>query len=227
MPSPGRPPADFRRGLPLQGALELSEDVVREMTTLRVTAESALGDRLPRTLMFVSPQGREGTSTIALQFVQTLARDATARPLLVDGHVRRPVLEEDPVRRVALLDSRLLPRDAPGTGILASNLTVVPASDALRRAGVYSSSAMRELFEAYGPGHDWIVVDGPPVLDSPDAASLAGQVDGVVIVVEAGRTKRPVLTRSVDLLRKAGARVLGSVLNRRRLEIPDFIYRRI
>ena len=47
------------------------------------------------------------------------------------------------------------------------------------------------------------------------------------MVVQAGRTKRPVLSRSVDLLRKAGARVLGTVLNRRRLEIPGFIYRRI
>jgi Mrp family chromosome partitioning ATPase len=36
-----------------------------------------------------------------------------------------------------------------------------------------------------------------------------------------------VLARSADMLRKAGARVLGTVLNRRRLEIPDFIYRRI
>ena len=69
--------------------------------------------------------------------------------------------------------------------------------------------------------------DGPPVLESPDAASLAAVADGVAIVVQAGRTKRPVLSRSVDLLRKAGAHVLGTVLNRRRLEIPGFIYRRI
>jgi Mrp family chromosome partitioning ATPase len=36
-----------------------------------------------------------------------------------------------------------------------------------------------------------------------------------------------VLARAVDLLRRAGARVLGTVLNGRRLEIPGFIYRRI
>jgi Mrp family chromosome partitioning ATPase len=51
--------------------------------------------------------------------------------------------------------------------------------------------------------------------------------EGVVVVVQAGRTKRPVLARSIELLRKAGGRVLGTVLNRRRLEIPGFIYRRI
>ena len=71
------------------------------------------------------------------------------------------------------------------------------------------------------------MIDGPPVLESPDAATLGAVADGVVVVVQAGRTKRPVLTRSVDLLSRAGGRVLGIVLNRRRLEIPEFIYRRI
>ena len=65
------------------------------------------------------------------------------------------------------------------------------------------------------------------MLESPDASALGALADGVVLVVQAGRTKRPVLTRAADLLRKAGARVLGSVLNRRVLEIPEFIYRRI
>ena len=83
------------------------------------------------------------------------------------------------------------------------------------------------MLDAARPRYDWIVIDGPPVLESPDAAMLAAVADGVVLVVQAGRTKRPVLTRSVDLLRKAGGRVLGIVLNRRRLEIPEFIYRRI
>jgi Mrp family chromosome partitioning ATPase len=36
-----------------------------------------------------------------------------------------------------------------------------------------------------------------------------------------------VVARAVELLRKSGARILGSVLNRRRMEIPGFIYRRI
>jgi Mrp family chromosome partitioning ATPase len=86
---------------------------------------------------------------------------------------------------------------------------------------------MRQLLDSVEPGFDWIIMDGPPVLESPDSASLATAADGVVMVVQAGRTKRPVLSRSVELLRKAGARVLGTVLNRRRLEIPGFIYRRI
>ncbi|MBI3538877.1 MAG: chromosome partitioning protein, partial [Candidatus Eisenbacteria bacterium] len=68
---------------------------------------------------------------------------------------------------------------------------------------------------------------GPAILESPEATDFATLADGVVLVVRAGHTKRPVVARAVDLLRKSGARVLGTVLNRRRLEIPDFLYRRI
>jgi Mrp family chromosome partitioning ATPase len=48
-----------------------------------------------------------------------------------------------------------------------------------------------------------------------------------VLVIQVGRSKRPVLSRAADLLAKAGSRMLGSVLNRRVHEIPEFIYRRI
>ena len=90
-----------------------------------------------------------------------------------------------------------------------------------------SPAALRETLDAVASGYDWILIDGPPVLESPEAPTLGVVADGVVVVVQAGRTKRPVLSRSVDLLNRSGGRLLGVVLNRRRLEIPEFIYRRI
>ena len=218
-------PEAFRAPVPLVGGLDLPEDVVREMTALRVSVESVLPGPT-RTVLFVSPQGNEGTSTVALQFAQMLARDAGIRPLLLDGHVRRPVYSYDAAQRMAILDPRLQSRSAAGTAV-AANLFALPPSDELLRTGVFQPAILRSMLDSCSAGFDWIIVDGPPVLESPDSASLAGQVDGVLLVVQAGRTKRPVLTRAADLLRKAGAHVLGSVLNRRVLEIPEFIYRRI
>jgi Mrp family chromosome partitioning ATPase len=104
---------------------------------------------------------------------------------------------------------------------------LMPLSQDLLEAHTLTPDSLRESLDAIAGGYDWIVIDGPPVLESPDAATLGAVADGVVVVVQAGRTKRPVLTRSVDLLSRAGGRMLGMVLNRRRLEIPDFIYRRI
>ena len=103
----------------------------------------------------------------------------------------------------------------------------MPLPESARRARLLPVETAQASLQAVAGGYDWIVLDGPPALESPDAAPLGAMADGVVIVVRAGRTKRPVLSRSVDLLRRAGGRMLGIVLNRRRLEIPEFIYRRI
>jgi len=225
-PQPGRAP-EMRMALPLVGSVELTPDTVREMTTLRVAIESALGERTPRVVMFVSPQGGEGTSTVCMQFAQTLARDSAVRPLLIDAHVRRPVFDVDPTQRAALLDVRLQQGLKEPVTAPTPNLFVVPTSDELRHFGVFQPVEMRQVLDATAAGFDWVVIDGPPVLESPDAAPLSGVADAVVLVLQAGRTKRPVLVRAAELLRKAGANVLGTVLNRRVLEIPEFIYRRI
>ena len=125
-------------------------------------------------------------------------------------------------RRLRLLRAR----GVHGTA-MAPNLFVVPPSAALRQGGVFQPAVMRTVIERCAGGFHYVLIDGPPVLESPDSAPLSAVVDGVVLVVQAGRTKRPVMVRATDLLHKAGARVLGSLLNRRVLEIPGFIYRRI
>lgn len=208
----------------------MSEDVVREMGTLRVHLEAALTERRPRTVMLVSAQGGEGTTTVATQLALSLARDASIRVLLLDAHGRRPVLSTHAtagsVPRPAP-NAKRKPRGEASDPAAAAALRVLPLPEEMRNPSGISAQELRARIESVESSFDWIIVDGPPVLESPDASSLAGVVSGAVMVIQAGRTKRPVLTRSVDLLRKGGARVLGTVLNRRRLEIPGFIYRRI
>lgn len=216
-----------RVALPLLGAAAMPEDVVREMMSLRVTLDVTLRDRTPRIVLFTSPQGGEGTSSIVLQFAQILARDSGLRPLLVDAHVRRPAYEADATNRCAVPTRHLVEGAGEPATVVAANLFVAPVPEEQRQYGLYQPAALRQLIEQAAGGFDWIVIDGPPVLESPDAAAIGSIADGVVIVVQAGRSKRPVLARAADLLRKSGAQVLGSVLNRRVLEIPEFIYRRI
>jgi len=213
-----------RRIVALGGAAELPTDVVREMTGLRISLEAALTHRIPRIVMFIASQGGEGTSTVAAQFAQSLASDERLRVLLVDAHVRRPAYGQDG-SPAAAYPARATPRRPAQSGAPGPDL--MPLSEESREARTLAPDSLRESLDAVASGYDWVVIDGPPVLESPDAATLGAVADGVVVVVQAGRTKRPVLARSVDLMSRAGGRVLGMVLNRRRLEIPEFIYRRI
>ena len=208
----------------------MGDDVLREMGTLRVHLESALTARTPRTVMLVSAQGGEGTTTVATQFAAALTRDGSLRVLLVDAHARRPALTDwtaSGTTKRSVFGVKLRPGTSPDPAN-AARLRLLPVPEEFKGpGGAIGAQVMRQLLDSVEAEFDWIIVDGPPVLESPDSASLATAADGVVLVVQAGRTKRPVLSRSVELLRKAGARVLGTVLNRRRLEIPGFIYRRI
>lgn len=229
-PAPHRPEIDAGGEatpliVPIQPAVELPDEVTREMTKLRVSVEALLSDRTPRSVMFVSSQGHEGTSSVAYQFAFTLAGDPRLRALFVDAHARRPSLHAETGARATGAHPAIAAEVSRDPA--ARCLDAWPLGEQFRDAGVLSPALVREVIEWGSGRYDWIVFDGPPALESPDAASIAAATDGIIVVVEAGRTKRPVLQRSVELLRKAGGQVLGSVLNRRRLEIPEFIYRRI
>jgi Mrp family chromosome partitioning ATPase len=221
----GHSPADPSLSpLPLVGGVDLSEDASRETTALRLNIENALGERTIRAVMFASAQGGEGTSTVALQFAQSLAH-GNARVLFVDAHARRPVCFADDTQRYAVLDPHVA---SPAmAGVMTPNLAAVPVTEEAARTGSVSAASVRAIIDAATGSFEWVVIDGPPAVESPEVASIAAQVDGVVMVLHAGRAKRPVVTRAVEMLRKAGGRVLGTVLNRRVHEIPGFIYRRI
>jgi len=197
---------------------ELPDELVRELTTLRIGIEAAVEDGPVRAILFMASMGGEGTSTVAAEFAAMLANDHGVRALLVEAHARRPSL----AARFGVDGV-----GAPAKGEGAGRLSVMPVSPEVERRGMFAPATLRDLIGAASGTWDWVIIDGPPVLEAPEATELAILASGVVVVVEAGSTKRHVVTRAVDLLRKAGARVLGSVLNRRRLEIPDFIYRRI
>jgi len=203
---------------------ELGDDVARQMMSLRVGIESALGPNLPRTILILSSRAGEGATTVACQLAITLAREGRQRTLLVDLNAARPMIggEDDWLARLAHADGRV--ENDEGT---AGCLDVLTLPEVVRDTGSFSVQLAREILETLSSGYEWVIFDGPPALETAEAAALSPLVDGTVVVVHAGRTKRPVLTKTVDLLRSSGGRVLGTVLNRRRLEIPGFIYRRL
>ncbi len=72
-----------------------------------------------------------------------------------------------------------------------------------------------------------VTVDAPALERSYEAITLAGQMDAVIVVVEAERTRAPVVEHLVNVLRRAEAPVVGTVLNKRRYRIPRFLYSRL
>ena len=61
---------------------------------------------------------------------------------------------------------------------------------------------------------DHIVLDSPPVLGFTDSVILSTFADGVILVVEGGKTPRETLERAKEVLQQVSAKILGVVINR-------------
>ncbi len=76
------------------------------------------------------------------------------------------------------------------------------------------SAKMRALLNKLSSQFDMVIMDSPPALAVTDAVLMSPQTDGVLIVLDAGRTKKAQLQQVNDLLNEVGAKVIGTVLNR-------------
>jgi protein-tyrosine kinase len=71
---------------------------------------------------------------------------------------------------------------------------------------------------------DVVIFDSPPVLSATDAALLANRLDGTILVAESGRTRREAALRAVEQLQRAGANLIGGVLNRLQKKTGGYYY---
>jgi Mrp family chromosome partitioning ATPase len=74
---------------------------------------------------------------------------------------------------------------------------------------------------------DLIVIDALPVASSPESLTIAGQVDGVVLILEAEHTSIRLAVQTRDSIERSGGRLLGMVFNKRRQHVPGFIDQRL
>jgi Mrp family chromosome partitioning ATPase len=85
---------------------------------------------------------------------------------------------------------------------------------------------MRNLLCLLSVKFELIVLDLPP-LDSTNLLDWAPLLNGVVLVIESERVRWQVAARGIELLENAGTQVLGTILNKQRQYIPQWLYQRL
>jgi capsular exopolysaccharide synthesis family protein len=94
------------------------------------------------------------------------------------------------------------------------NLTVITSGSLPPNpAELLGSDRMSQILDELRGLVDVIVIDTPPSLVA-DAQILSGKVDGVLLVIQPGRTHTETAQASLELFKRAGARIIGTVLNR-------------
>lgn len=230
-------------------------DFAEEMIRLYINVEAALPPAGHRMIQFVGSRRGEGTSTLARAYAKVVATEFGKRVLLLDAdlgqlgqcaavngvHERNgalPAAPEEPSAEVALREPGAVSNVVPGganNDYLIDKVMIepgeepyfffpVPSQGAVSSAG--QSYMIEGLFATLRERFDIVVVDLPPVHRSPYSLVIARQADGVVLVVEAGRTRWPVANSAKRTIVSAGGNVVGLVLNKRRSYIPSFLYNR-
>ncbi len=91
-------------------------------------------------------------------------------------------------------------------------------------AELLGSWAMGDLMDQLRDSADVVVVDSPPTLGVTDTLVVSAHADGVILVVSRNRTSRPAIDEALQRLRRGPAPVLGSVLNRGRHGVGNYLY---
>jgi non-specific protein-tyrosine kinase len=79
-------------------------------------------------------------------------------------------------------------------------------------ADMLGAQKLDKIIESLTMDADIVLFDAPPVVAVTDAAVLGAKVDGVLLVISAGKTRRDHAQRAKELLEKANVRIIGAAL---------------
>ena len=194
-------------------------DTAEAYRALRTNVEFASVDAPVQTLLVTSAGAAEGKTVTAANLAVVFAQGGR-RVLLVDADLRKPGIHQ-----LFSLDNQqglttLLRSDEPALDAL-TQATEQPDLRILATgplppnpAELLGSQRMRTTLERLRGSADLIILDSPPLQAVTDAAILSSLVDGTLLVIDAGRSHRRTVRPALEALERAGARVLGAVLNR-------------
>ena len=206
---------------------DLSPALVSQLGSL--VQSLAANPRRPRIIALVSPGRREGTTSCTVSLGRYLAA-RRGRVLMVDANAPNPalhdlsgVLRAEGVHEVfegeLSLERAVKPTSVSGLFVMTSGES---AAD-----GQVQPVLLRDRIFNTACDYDFVLVDCPAVNVYEGSASIASTCEGVILVVEGGRTLRQSARAAKQLLVRAGCNMLGVFINKRRYPIPQFLYDRL
>jgi capsular exopolysaccharide synthesis family protein len=184
--------------------------------TLRTNLMFSSVERPIQTLLVTSPVDGEGKSDAVANLAVTFAQGGN-KTILVDADLRRPSqhtiwgVKNRGLTTMMLEDAALASPPLVESGI--ENLLLLPAGEETPNpADLLSSKRMSEVIGVLKARANYILFDSPPVLAATDAALLGIKLDGVLLVVKSGQSRRDQTASAREALEQVHVRVVGAVL---------------
>ena len=208
--------------------LEIEEEMIALYQSINSLRSSTQKNKV---IQFMSTDGEQGTSTIALELARVAALKYTKSVLLLDADLRK--LDQEPFN--ITLEHSLEETIRAGDPVDKALYQIANSSLFLSRLFKGSGSIRQfldpsgidDLLENLRTRFDFIFIDSPPENVFSIGLATSTSVNGVILVLDAEKTCLDAAKNITDKITKNGGKVLGVVVNKQRNHIPEFISKRI
>lgn len=217
--------ADLAPGSPLS----------EEFNTLATIIETYAKENDARVFMIASPMPKEGKSTVISNIAVALAR-GRRQVMLIDCDLRRATLHKlfnlEATPGLTEYLQAATQADAPPVrfghvvrSTPVENLLVIPAgAPSNNPVSMLKSEAMRDLIVRARQEADIVLIDVPPVKVAVDTLVLTPQVDGTLLLVSSGETRKDSVSSAKRMIESASGRLIGCVLNKVPPQLGGYYY---
>lgn len=216
--------------IPFAAPVAGDTDMGEEMLKLYKVIDVLLPGVKSKVIQFIGTREGEGTSTIVREFARVCADMIGNTVLLLDADRHQPTqrhyfnIQNEYGWIEALKNGEEIGDAFYRVG--QSKLFMSPScNSAVYTPEMFHSLRFDCLWRNLRDDFDLILIDSAPLTISPDGLAIASKVDGIIMVVEAEKTKRQTLEMARDNITRVGGKILGVAFNKRRYYIPQALYK--
>lgn len=219
--------ADENQGIITQTAPR--DPISEAYRVIRTNLDFSSVDEELTSFLVSSASPSEGKSTTAANLAIVMAQTGK-KVVLIDADLRRPVqhkifnLSNNMGLTTSILDSQT-PVITHLQETKVNNLQLLTSGPIPPNpAELLNSQRMTDVIEELKEAVDVIIFDTPPVLTVADASIIGPKVNGALLVVHTGKTRRDTLVNAVERLSRTGTHIFGAILNKVKLDRSGYGY---
>ncbi len=176
-----------------------------------------INDSKNKVFLITSPKDGEGKSTTIANLAVSMTQQKE-KILIIDANLREPVIHSifkipNDVGLTNVLTGKASIEDAIYKTEISRLDVLTSGSTSFNPAELLETKRMKDLLKSIAESYDIVLIDAPAVLKSTETRVLANQSDGVVLIMNRGKTEIEKAIETKKVLELAHAKIVGAILN--------------